>query len=256
MPTPFNHLVIAQVLLDDPRLSPVVRTRLVAEQPAFFFGNIAPDAQTVSGQPREATHFFPVPLGGAPPAHRVLFERHPALARPDHLTSAQAAFLAGYLAHLELDQLWITDIFEPVFGPRQTWGDFRERLYLHNAFRAHWDAQDLRRLPASTAPCLRAAEPRAWLPFVDDDDLRRWRDLVADQLAPGGAARTVEVFAERMGADPRAFAALVNSPAEMEHRVFARVPPARLIQYQADGLARCVKRIHAYWSGDPDAGRT
>jgi hypothetical protein len=248
MPTPFNHLVIAQAALDDPRLSPVVRERLIAEQPAFFFGNIAPDAQTVSGQPREATHFFPVPLGDAPPAHQLMFARHPTLARPEALSSPQAAFLAGYLAHLELDQLWIADIFEPIFGPRQTWGDFRERLYLHNAFRAHWDAQDLRRLPASTAIRLRAAEPEAWLPFVDDDVLRRWRDLVADQLAPGGAARTVEVFAERMGADPRAFAALVNSPDEMERRVFVRVPPARLIQYQTDGLAGCVVRIQAYFN--------
>jgi len=257
MPTPFNHLVLAQQLLDAPDpsttlragLSPVVREALMAEAPAFLFGNIAPDAQTVSGQPREATHFFPVPLGDAPPAHPALFERHPAVARPDCLPPAHAAFLAGYLAHLELDQLWITDIFDPVFGPRQTWGTFRERLYLHNVFRAHWDAQDLQRLPPSIGIDLRAARPDDWLPFVDDVHLRRWRDLVADQLAPGAAARTVEVFAERMGADPHAFAALVNSPAEMERRVFARVPPARLEQFCADGLARCIERLHAYFGG-------
>ncbi len=248
MPTPFNHLVLARAMLDAPFLSPAVREAVTADEPAFLFGNIAPDAQTVSGQLREATHFFPVPLGDALPAHQTLFARHPALARPDGLPPAHAAFLAGYLCHLELDQLWIADIFEPVFGPRQTWSDFRERLYLHNAFRAHWDAQDLPRLPASTAARLRAAEPARWLPFVGDDILRRWRDRVAEQLAPEGTARTVEVFAERMGADPRAFAALVNSPAEMERRVFARLPPARLTQFCADGLACCIERLHAYFN--------
>ncbi len=248
MPTPFNHLVLARQLLDAPGFSSAAQDALTAELPAFLFGNIAPDAQTVSGQPREATHFFPVPLGGAPPAHQVLFERHPELARVDRLSPARAAFLAGYLAHLELDQLWITDIFDPVFGPRQTWSTFRERLYLHNIFRAHWDAQDLRRLPPAIGSDLRAARPDDWLPFVGDDHLRRWRDLVADQLAPGAAARTVEVFAERMGADPHAFAALVNSPAEMERRVFARVPSARLEQFCADGLARCIARLHAYFN--------
>ncbi len=249
MPTPFNHLVLAQQLLGAPGFSPAAQDTLTAELPAFLFGNIAPDAQTVSGQPREATHFFPVPLGDAPPAHQVLFERHPELARADKLPPARAAFLAGYLAHLELDQLWITDIFDPIFGPRQTWGTFRERLYLHNIFRAHWDAQDLQRLPPAIGMDLRAARPDDWLPFVGDDPLRRWRDLVADQLAPGAAARTVEVFAGRMGADPRAFAALVNSPTEMERRVFARVPPARLEQFCADGLARCIARLHAYFGG-------
>lgn len=235
-------------MLDAPSLSSTAREVLIAEPPAFLFGNIAPDAQTVSGQPREATHFFPVPLGEAPPAHQKMFERHPELARPDRLPPAHAAFLAGYLAHLELDQLWIADIFDPVFGPRQTWGNFRERLYLHNVFRAHWDAQDQQRLPASLETQLRAAQPADWLPFVGDGHLRRWRDLVADQLVPGAAARTVEVFAKRMGADPKAFAALVNSSAEMERRIFARVPPARLAQFCADGLARCVERIQTYFN--------
>ena len=151
MPTPFTHLVIARELLADPGLGPAARQALAAEWPAFLFGNIAPDAQTVSGQSREATHFFPVPLGGAPPAHERLFARHPDLARPDALPPAQAAFLAGYLAHLALDQLWVAEIFAPVFGERQTWGTFPERLYLHNALRAYWDAQDLGRLPAVTA---------------------------------------------------------------------------------------------------------
>jgi hypothetical protein len=247
MPTPFNHLVLAQAMLAHPGLPPGVRDGLSAEWPAFLLGNIAPDVQTVSQQSREATHFFPVPLRNAPPAHQALFARHPALARPRQLAPAHAVFLAGYLAHLELDQLWIRAIFEPVFGPEQTWGDFQERLYLHNVFRAYWDAHDHRRLPPAVGRRLRAAEPEGWLPFVADAPLRRWRDLVADQLTPPSAALTVEVFAARMGADPLAFAALLNSPAEMERRVFSRVPPARLAQFCAEGLDRCVERIREYF---------
>ena len=71
MPTPFTHLLAAPALLDQVGLSSAVRSRLAAEWPAFLLGNIAPDVQTLSGQTREATHFFPVPLNGAPPAHRV-----------------------------------------------------------------------------------------------------------------------------------------------------------------------------------------
>ncbi|MEP7356255.1 MAG: zinc dependent phospholipase C family protein, partial [Anaerolineales bacterium] len=217
MPTPFTHLAAAGEILSHPLLAPAARAAVAADQPAFLLGNIAPDVQTVSGQPREATHFFPVPLRGAPAAPRQLLDRHRALARPSSLPPAQAAFLAGYLAHLVYDQLWIAQIFEPVFGPEQSWADFRERLYLHNALRTHMDADDLARLAAPTAASLKAAEPSGWLPFEADPHLRTFRDLIADQLGPG-AGRTVEVFAQRMRVDPAAFARLLASPDEMQAR--------------------------------------
>ncbi len=247
MPTPFTHLVFASEIRAVLRAE--VRAALEAEWPAFLFGNIAPDAQTVSGQPREATHFFPVPLNSAPPAQRVLFERHPALGRPKRLRPAVAAFISGFLAHLTLDQLWIARIFDPVFGEQQTWATFRERLYLHNALRAWDDARDLAALPArEISAVLRGAEPDTWLPFVADHDLRAWRDLVADQLGPGGAARTLEVFAARMRADPQAFAALVRSPEQMQRRVFTHVSLGELTRFRADGLRESVELIQDYWA--------
>lgn len=247
MPTPFTHLLAAPALLDMADLPPAARSVLAAEWPAFLLGNIAPDVQTLSGQTREATHFFPVPLKGAPPAHRVMFGRYPELTRPQQLPTAQAAFLAGYLAHLAFDQLWITEIFAPVFGPEQTWATFRERLYLHNALRAFMDAADVAQLAAPTGPALHTARPERWLPFVRDDDLARWRDRVADQLRPGALSHTVTVFAERMNADPQALAALVNSPTDMDQRVFVHVSREQLEHYRALALAESVHLIRAYW---------
>jgi hypothetical protein len=253
MPTPFNHLLAARDFLEGAALDAPVRRALAAEWPAFLLGNIAPDVQTVSGQTREATHFFPVPIGGAPRAHRLLFQQHPSLAAPARLPSAQAAFLTGYLLHLEFDQCWVTDIFAPVFGPEQTWRTFRERLYLHNALRAHWDASDLARLPDGIAPQLSAACPEAWLPFVSDAHLAAWRDQVADQLHLG-AARTVEIFAERMGVDALQFGQLVNTPEAMERRVFVRVSREQLARYRERALARSLTLAHAYWQGRFEGG--
>lgn len=254
MPTPFTHLAAAGELLACPELPAEVRTALAAEWPAFLLGSIAPDVQTISGQSREATHFFPVPLAGAPPAGPQMLARYPALAGPGALAPAQAAFLAGYLAHLVFDQLWVAQVFEPVFGPDQAWGSFRERLYLHNVLRAHWDATDLLRLQPGTAGRLHAAEPLGWLPFVDDHHLRAWRDLVGDQLGPG-AARTVEVFAQRMQADPQAMADLLASPAELERRIFVHLPAGLLEAYRAQAVVRSVGVMHAYWRGELGGGR-
>jgi len=226
-----------------------VAEALCAEAPAFLLGGIAPDAQTVSGQPREATHFFQVPFQDAIPASRHLFMAYPALAQPQELPPPQAAFLSGYLTHLALDELWVQAVFEPNFGSLAQWGLFIDRLYLHNALRSHLDASDHRRLLLSTAATLRAARPRDFCPFISDQHLLHWRDLIAEQLSPGQAIRTVEVFAERMGADPHTFAALLASPHEMQRRVFARLPDGALEQYYRDGLALCQEVLQRYWSG-------
>jgi hypothetical protein len=126
---------------------------------------------------------------------------------------------------------------------------FVERLYLHNALRSHLDASDLKRLPASTATALRSTRPDGLCPFISDESLLHWRDLIADQLSPGQDSQTVQVFAERMGADPRAFAALVASPQQMRRRVFDRLPGGILEQFYRDGLALCLEALQHYWNG-------
>jgi hypothetical protein len=254
MPTPFTHLAVVPEILDHPDLPRAAAVDLAAELPAFLLGSVAPDVQTLSGQTREATHFFPVPLDAGPPATARLLAQHPALARPPALPTAQAAFLSGYLAHLVLDQLWVADIFEPVFGPDRPWASFPERLYLHNVLRAHWDAADLARLPPATARQLGAARPEGWLPFVRDQHLHAWRDLVAGQLEPG-AARTVEVFAERMNIDPRVLAGLLASPDEMQRRLFVHLAPGALERYRVSAVGAAAQVLAAYWRGDLAAPR-
>ncbi len=248
MPTPFNHLHIAYDLTA--QLPAALRAPLAAEWPAFLLGNIAPDVQTLTGELREATHFFPVPLGAAPPAAAALFAQHPALAQPGRMAPGQAAFVAGYLVHLEFDQWWVRDIFEPVFGPDLAWGTFPERLYLHNALRAYWDAEDLAALSGEAGVQLSRAAPAGWLPCGRHADLARWRDEVADQLLAGPVAgRTLAVFAERMQVEAEVFSRLVQSPEAMARQVFARVPLAEVRAYRQRTLAHSAALLDAYWAG-------
>jgi hypothetical protein len=241
MPTPFTHLLIARQMLDSPDLPAALRQ----EAPAFCLGNVAPDVQNITGEDRASTHFFTVPLGGQEAVAAMLSD-YPTLARRAQLAAPRAAFIAGYLAHLELDEFWIAEVFEPYFGGALAWGTFRERLYLHNALRALWDQEDLARLPASTADCLRAAAPDRWLPFGSDAALREWRDFLAAQIEQRQTS-VVEVFAQRMRANADEFAALVSSPEEMRERVLRRVPPEVLERFRERGLARCAGRVADYW---------
>ena len=245
MPTPFYHLSAACDLLAAPDLPDLIAD----EWAGFCFGNIAPDAQTVSGQTRVATHFFDVPMRDPAPAWRVMFREYPGLAVPARLSPAQAAFVAGYLCHLVLDQLWISEIFEPIFGPAAGWADFQGRLFLHNILRIYLDRLDLPKLQDGLEMVLKQAEPAGWLPFIADEHLRHWRDFVAGQLADGADSQTVSVFAARMSLAPTDFESLLQSPAEMQVHLFDRLPLSALAEYRARGLAGCREAVAEYFSG-------
>ncbi len=245
MPTPFYHLSLALDLRFFANFPPL----LLDEWPAFCLGNVAPDAQTLSGQTRAATHFFEVPMLDTTPAWETMFRQFPALAEPAAMPPAQAAFLAGYLCHLALDQLWILDIFDPIFGETAAWETFPERLFVHNVLRIHLDRLDVPRLKNGMAATLAEAQPQRWLPFLTDEVIARWRDFVAEQLIEDATSQTVAVFAARMGRAPTDFESLLQSPAEMQARVFNRLPLPVLADFRHRGLERCRAVLSVYLNG-------
>ena len=254
MPTPIEHLAIAERTLASPALPEAIHIQLdrnEAVRGAFFFGNIAPDVQVVSGQPRDATHFFSLPPTNSYPAYIEMLKLHPLLAQPGKLPSAHAAFLAGYLSHLLLDECWVREVFYPVFGPQQTWGDRRERFLLHNVLRAWLDRRDFPRLRDGIGGLLRRVKPGNWLSFAPDNDLSRWRDVVADQFIPGAGIRTVEIFAHRAHVPDDEFLALLE-PDVIDERIFRRIPLAELDRFRDRVVSLTRELIIRYLSGCAD----
>jgi len=247
VPTPFYHLNLAEDLLHHPGLTEEIRKFLHNTRGAFLFGNTAPDVQVVSGQPRQQTHYFNLPIqAGDPPAWELILADHPHLADAGRLTKLQAAFMAGYLCHLQADWLWVKGIFAPVFGPRCSWSTFRERLYLHNVLRAYLDIRILPMLKPGMDICLSRAEPNEWLPFVEDRYLREWRDLLFPQLQPGAATQTIEVFSSRQGRSAPEFHALLESEERMQQEVFEHLPLQQVHLYHHRVLEANVSLLSAY----------
>jgi len=157
MPTPVQHLVLAQRLLDDASLPNAIRDRLRAHRGAFLFGNTAPDVQTVSGQLREATHFFVIPWTRVPAPHQAMFELYPYLASPQP-AGGPGGFHRRLHWHLWLDVLWVRDIYLDHFGPRAHWGaNLRERHVYHNILRAWCDRHDQDQLNGTIGSALSLA---------------------------------------------------------------------------------------------------
>ena len=150
----------------------------------------------------------------------------------DRLPPEKAAFLAGYLCHLQADWMWVTDIFVPVFGLRNSWAPFPERLYIHNVLRAYLDNQILPSLRNGVASNLIQVSPGNWLPFVTAEDLAKWHTFLADQLQPGANIKTIDVFAARQGIQPDAYLQLLSSESRMEREVFTHMSRASLERYR------------------------
>jgi hypothetical protein len=247
VPTPFYHLSLAHEISEHPDLSPSLQILLQTHKGAFLLGNTAPDVQVLSGQTRRATHFFSVPTrpGGQVPWQHMLLE-YPELIQPADLSPAGAAFIAGYLCHLQADWIWVLDIFQPIFGPDQIWETFTKRLYLHNVLRAYLDVKVLEVLPSEVPIQLRLTHPAQWLPFVQDKLLVKWRDFLCDQLQPGESIKTVEVFASRQDVDPGEFHSLLQSEEQMEVNIFKHLTRLQLDTYRERLVAQNVDLLEDY----------
>lgn len=249
MPTPFYHLSLAQEIFSQPDLPNTTRTLLEGNLGAFLLGNIAPDVQVVSGQPRAETHFFDLPLKSNPlPPWQQMLRTFPNLQKAVLLPDEQKAFLIGYLCHLQADWRWVQQIFVPVFGLHCSWGTFEQRLVYHNVLRAYLDEQILPTLQPQWGHSLETANPCGWLPFVRDCYLVQWRDLIAGQLKPGSKVATAEVFAARQGLQVDEFVRLVRSPSLLQEAVFSRLPLTQLTVFRQQIIAEGVHLIRDTFS--------
>lgn len=249
MPTPFYHLSLAEEIVAHPDLPDEIRAILTEHRCAFFLGKTAPDVQSLTGHSRRDTHFFAVPPDGTvSPEEHVLLE-HPELSDSSQLPPAHAAFLAGYLCHLQADIAWIDQIYLPNFSD-EIWPNKRHRYYIHNALRAYLDEIILAEMPDGVGACVGKAQPDKWLPFVEDDDLIEWRDLIAEQLAPGAKIHTAEIFAIRMDVDIEQFTDLIASKERIESEVLIHVHAQELVKYRRFVIKENLELLSNYLSID------
>ena len=251
MPTPFYHIVLAEEIIDDMRLRQFVRNLLSNELSSFLFGSVAPDVQSISNYTREATHFFSIDNVKKNVAYQEMLAEHKNLSDGRRLSSQRAAFVAGYLAHLLLDQAWIMEVFNPVFSKTANWGEFRERLFLHNVLRTFLDQQDYNRLSSDINKKFSSTMFSArWLPFVENTHFKRWHKFLSEQLADGSSPRTIEVFAARMGRQPEDFEEILLSNDLMEERIFSRISRTSLEKFRQRVLDNSIVLINHYFSSD------
>ncbi len=244
MPTPFTHLAYAQRLLSDDGLTENVRHLLENEHPSFLLGSVAADAQTIHGLKRESTHFYSYDQPLETPPYQIMFEQHAELSVPH--SPSQRAFVAGYVFHLSIDEIWSVQMIHPHFVEPE-WGSKLDRFLALQLLLITMDERDQLSLLAETVQELAQAHPASWLPFLDDAKLLAWRDLIAGQLLPGGHVQTLDIVSERAPAalelTPEALRKMLDSPIMMEQSLWSHVPQVVLIDVEMEMYALSKKRL-------------
>lgn len=178
MPPLGLHTIIAKEVAD--RLRHRV---LEPERGNLYLGSTAPDIRVITRWERDRTHFFDLSNFDEQSGVSGLFESYPRLGQTAELSYATVAFVAGYLTHLVMDELWIKTIYRPYFGERSSLGGDLRANIMDRALQFFLDRErrvdrDLvAHVVDEVARCDLALEVDD---LIDGETLGRWKDVILD----------------------------------------------------------------------------
>ncbi len=253
MPNAQTHITAVCAMLAQPPIQAAFRWLADEDaRSAFLLGAISPDVRAISGQKREETHFFTIPPDDPRPAQVVMLEVWPELRRATALSRPHAAFVAGYITHLVMDQTWIEQIVMPaLFVEGATWGVDHPNWRLYSILMTYLEYRAAAHLPEDAVETLLKATPNRWLPFVADTHLTAWRDHVVQHIREGGARRLSVMFARTSGLEPDELEAIVLSEERMALEAFRLVPRERLAAFERETQARSLRAVLDYLGNVP-----
>ena len=253
MPTPFMHMQLSEELrslaLSRQDLHGRLQNALLETWPAFYLGGVAPDFQTICGIPRSETHFYKMPPESRSAGQQNMLASFPQLSPGQSLDLDQAAFIAAYLVHLQLDLIWHFDVVLPYFANSSIVGNLRKGYLLHVILLTYLDDLAVHSLPETVPEALANATYEHWLPFAEKDQLDAWREFLLKQLAPGATIRTVKIFAERLRMTPDELTDKLNDRDWMNRELFSRIPVSKIQHQLTESIVECFDLVEAYWYG-------
>ncbi len=155
-----------------------------ADRGAYYLGATTPDIRIITRWERARTHFFDLNEFEEQNGVHRLFEQEPALRDAAALSPATAAFVAGYISHLVMDESYICQIYRPVFGDRsELGGDVRanimDRMLQFELDRR--DREDAEKV-AEIRLALTESAVEVSVGFIARDTLLEWRQVSVEVL--------------------------------------------------------------------------
>lgn len=177
MPPLSLHMSVAKRIAEQLR-----HPTLDAELGSFYLGSTAPDICVLTRWDRERTHFFDLRNYNHQDGVGAMFEAYPALAQPANLSPASVAFVSGFITHLVMDEIWITDVYRPFFGKSSPMRGSVKANVMDKVIQYELDRQSRedREAVAHIVKELGCTSSDIEVGFIDSDTILRWRDLTRD----------------------------------------------------------------------------
>ncbi len=131
---------------------------------------------------RDRTHFFDLSSFDEQSGVAGLFAAYPRLSDPGQLSPSTSAFVAGYLTHLVMDELWINTIYRPFFGERSALGGDLRANIMDRAVQFSLDHKKRvdRELMAHVLSEVTRCDLALEIEFIDADTLGRWKQVILE----------------------------------------------------------------------------
>lgn len=214
---------------------------------AFLLGAISPDVRAISGQAREETHFFDIPFSSDQTAQAIMLARWPQIKDVSTLPQPQAAFIAGYITHLVMDQTWVEMIVLPgLFIKGTEWNTQHPNWRLYSLLMTYMEYRAAEHIPEGTLDLIAQAEPVHWLPFIPDHYLSDWRDHVVDRIKRGGPKLISAMFARSNNMTSQELEAIVLSENRMAEEAYSVISHERLLAFETEANRRSHEAVLHY----------
>lgn len=244
------HTSIARDLADE-----LASRRIDAVRGAYYLGATTPDIRALTRWDREHTHFFRLSDFEHQSGVDRLFEEHPDLRDAARLDDATAAFMAGYISHLVMDEDYITEIYRPLFGERSAlrddeMADVLDKLLQWDVERA--DCEDAAKME-DIRDALAQEAVQINIDFIGGEDLRQWRDLSLEVMSqPATVDRLVRFLGRRLPAvqvdDEEKVARFAENVPALIARAWEHVGEERVREYMSGARKRALERMKEYLS--------
>ena len=152
------------------------------ERGNLYLGSTAPDIRVITRWERGRTHFFDLSNFDEQSGVAGLFSAYPRLRETGGLGAGTVAFMAGYVTHLVMDELWINTIYRPFFGVRSPMGGDLRANIMDRAIQFSLDRQKRvdRELMAHVLDEVARSDLALEIDFIDGKTLHRWKEVILD----------------------------------------------------------------------------
>ena len=223
----------------------------------YAFGATLPDVHIITSLNREETHFFDLTKENCESGTKNIFEAHPHLAQIERLCDATKSVVAGYLSHLITDEIWILEIYRPLFSDSSP---LRENAMANMFDKLIQYELDRRERESRVAmETIRASvfgwEPEDDIDFIDRHVLIEWRDFVCAAAIREPNLALFPFFAKRFLAprlelDPEQLEQFFSSLQSNLEWVIQYVTPERLTVFREKAVSQSVGLAREYLGED------